>query len=209
MLISILIPTLIERRQTFNLMVEKLHSQITDNNLQKKVEVLSICDDRTLKLSDKRNTLQKLSNGKYFLHLDDDDKLSDDFCKTLVDHIERTIPIEMTCEPDVIAYDQICFVRDDIFVVKPSMNNGFRMERSPSNAGGKKIYPEFFRFPWQWCLWHEKYKKIYRTDVDTNAREDQNWLKKITLEYPKTMSYVRDYVGHEYHFEDPLKSTCQ
>ena len=73
MLISILIPTLIERRQTFNLMVEKLHRQITDNNLQEKVEVLSICDDRTLKLSDKRNTLQKLSNGKYFLHLDDDD----------------------------------------------------------------------------------------------------------------------------------------
>ncbi len=210
MLISILIPTLIERRQTFNLMVEKLHRQISENNLQKKVEILVICDDRTLKLSEKRNMLQSLSNGEYFCHLDDDDNFTDDFCVKLVEHIEDTIPTEFgKAKPDVIGYDQKCFVKDDIFIVKPSMNHNFRLEQSPVNAGGLNEYPEFYRFPWQYHLWSSKYKKIYRTDSDTNAREDQNWLKKIMLEYPRDMSYVRNYIGHEYHFEDPSKTTCQ
>jgi hypothetical protein len=210
MLISILIPTLIARRQTFNLMVEKLHRQIENNNLKKKVEILVICDDRTLKLSEKRNMLQSLANGKYFMHLDDDDNLSDDYCVKLVDHIENKIPTEMDGDPDVIAYDQKAFVNSGVFIVKPSMNHGFRLEEAPANSGGLKEYREFYRFPWQWCLWNtEKYRKIYRTDSDTNAREDQNWLKKILLEYPSHMSYVTNYIGHEYHFEDPSKSTCQ
>jgi len=55
---------------------------------------------------------------------------------------------------------------------------------------------------------HEKYKTIYRTDVDTNAREDQNWLKKLKLEYPKHMSYI-DRVLHVYNFDDPSNTTCQ
>jgi hypothetical protein len=66
-LVSILIPTLIERRQVFNKLIDKLYKQIEEGNYQKKIEILSICDDRSVKLCDKRNTLQKLSRGKYFL----------------------------------------------------------------------------------------------------------------------------------------------
>ena len=38
MLVSILIPTLLERLDTFNPMVRGLYKQIKDNNLEKKVE---------------------------------------------------------------------------------------------------------------------------------------------------------------------------
>lgn len=210
MLISILIPTLLERQDVFNKLVDGLYKQIKDNKLEDKVEVLSITDNRTIPLSVKRNTLQNLATGKYFTHLDDDDELSSDYCKTMVEFIEKDIPIQYKELPDIIGYDQICYVNKDIFVVKPSLNFDFRLQPPPANMPSKKEYPEYMRVPWQWNLWRtDKFSKVYRSDADTNAREDQNWLKRVYLEYPQSMAYVRDYIGHIYHFEDPSKSTCQ
>jgi len=210
MLISILIPTLLERQDVFNKMVAGLYKQIQNNKLEEKVEVISICDNRTLPLSVKRNTLQKLATGKYFTHLDDDDELSSDYCKVMVEFIENNVKVEYKELPDVIGYDQICYVKDDIFIVKPSLNYDFRLQPAPANMPSKKQHPEYMRYPWQFLLWRtDRFAKVYRTDSDTNAREDQNWLKKITLEYPQSMAYKRDYIGHIYHFEDPSKSTCQ
>jgi len=210
MLISILIPTLLERQDVFNKMVSGLYKQIKNNNLEDKVEVISICDNRTVALSVKRNTLQKMATGKYFCHLDDDDELSSDYCKVMVDFIEKDVPIQYKEPPDIMGYDQICYVGEDIFIVKPSLNYDFRLQPAPAHMPSEKKYPEYMRYPWQFLLWRtDRFGKVYRTDSDTNAREDQNWLKKVTLEYPQSMAYKRDYIGHTYHFEDPSKSTTQ
>jgi len=206
-LVSILIPTLLERKGVFNELVDSIYKQIKQGGYEKKIEIVSICDDRSIPLSTKRNMMQKISNGKYFMHLDDDDSLDEYFCETVVKHIED-IPIFQTNEPDVIGFKQLAKVRGGRFIVKPNINRDFRLtpvERSKSNQTG---YQEFERYPWQYNLWHEKYKTIYRTDVDTNAREDQNWLKKLKLEYPKHMSYI-DRVLHVYNFDDPSNTTCQ
>lgn len=204
-LISILIPTLIERREVFSKMIDKLYKQIEAGNYQKKIEILYICDDRSVKLCDKRNMLQKLSRGKYFLHLDDDDELDDEFCKSVIEHIELDLPVyQPNRDPDCIGYNQLARVEGKRFIVIPHIQHNFGLNPAPDKNG----YPAYYRYPWQYCLWHEKYKKIYRTDSDTNAREDQNWLKKITLEYPKNMSYI-DRVLHYYNFDDPSKTTCQ
>jgi len=210
MLISILIPTLLERQDIFNKMVSGLYEQIKKNKLEDKVEIISICDNRTVKLSDKRNTLQKLANGKYFTHLDDDDELSDDYCKVMVEYIENDVKEQNDVEPDIIGYDQICYVGEDIFIVKPSLNYDFRLQEAPYGMPSRKKYKEYMRYPWQFLLWRtDRFGKVYRTDSDTNAREDQNWLKKVTLEYPLSMSYKRDYIGHKYNFQDPNNTTCQ
>lgn len=206
-LISILIPTLIERKSVFNELVDSIHKQIKQGKYEKKVEILSICDDRSIPLSMKRNMMQKMCSGKYFMHLDDDDSLDDTFCQSVVNHIEN-LPIFQKNEPDVIGFNQLAKVNGSRFIVKPNINRDFRLtpvERSKSNQTG---YKEFERYPWQYSLWNKKFKKVYRTDVDTNAGEDVNWLKKITLEYPKHMSYI-DRVLHVYNFDDPSLSTCQ
>lgn len=206
-LVSILIPTLIERKSVFNELVDGIHKQIKAGGYEKKVEIVSICDDRSILLCDKRNMMQKMCSGKYFMHLDDDDELDDTFCESVVKHIED-IPIFQTNEPDVIGFNQLAKVRGDRFIVKPNINRDFNLspiQRSKSNQTG---YQEYERYPWQYSLWNKKYKRIYRTDVDTNAREDQNWLKKITLEYPKSMSYI-DRVLHVYNYDDPSNTTCQ
>ena len=207
-LVSVLIPTLIERREVFNKMIDKLYKQIEAGNYQKKIEILSICDDRSVKLCDKRNMLQNLSNGKYFLHLDDDDELDEYFCESVVNHIEN-LSIYQKNDPDIIGFNQLAKVNGDRFIVRPNINRDFNLtpiKRGESNQTG---YREYERFPWQYCLWNEKYKKIYRTESDGgNAREDINWLKKVLLEYPKHMSYI-DRVLHYYNFDDPSKTTCQ
>jgi hypothetical protein len=200
-LISILVPTLIERRQKFNFMIEKLYRQIETHNLQDKIEIISICDDRSIPLSVKRNRMQDMSSGTYFTHLDDDDNFTDNYCKSVIDHIENNL----TDLVDVITYDQLCFVQNSKFIVKQKIDHPMNLVR----VGNHQNLPVFNRYPWQYCLWNsKKYKKVWRTDSDTNAREDQNWLNRIQLEYPESQSNI-DFIGHEYHYEDPSQTTCQ
>ncbi len=202
MLVSILIPTLIERIDTFTILIKKIQKQIDDHNLNNKVQIISHCDNRTVSLSHKRNSMQKNVKSKYFVHIDDDDDISDDYCVTVCNAIEN-----LTSDVDVITYDQIAYVNTDVFYVKCDLNQSFNLKYigvHPDN--GRKIY---IRYPWQWCLWCSKrFKHVYRTDSDTNAREDQNWLKRVQLDYPKTQ-YNIPKVLHQYNFQNPSMSTCQ
>jgi len=207
MLVSILIPTLVERKGKFLELLHGLERQINKDNLKEKVEIISICDNRTIKLSDKRNMLQKLSNGKYFTHLDDDDELTHNYCKTVVDFIEK-----MNEEVDVITYDQKALVGDTEFIVKSSLDYPMNLipcgnQLDPDGKINKQI-EAYIRYPWQWELGNKKFKKVYRSDSNGNAQEDLNWSKKIQLEYPKTSANI-NFIGHVYHFEDPSLSTCQ
>ncbi|HAW79661.1 MAG TPA: hypothetical protein DCX27_08085 [Balneola sp.] len=209
MLVSILIPSLVERLPVFTPKLEGLYKQIKDNNLEDKVEIIVITDNRTMNLSEKRNTMQKLARGKYFTHLDDDDNFTDDYCKKVVEHIEQLL-VNHTDYPDIIGYDQKCFVEDKVFVLKPSLNHGFVMENCPPNLKHPYDVPVYYRTPWQWMLWRsERFQHVWRSEADTRAREDVNWLKRVHLEYPESMSIIENWIGHEYHFEDPSKSTCQ
>tara|TARA_R110000787_G_scaffold254737_1_gene360032 strand:- start:97 stop:747 length:651 start_codon:yes stop_codon:yes gene_type:complete len=213
-LISILIPTLIERKNEYGLMLHDLYRQVEKHNLKEKVEIISICDNRSISLCEKRNTLQKLCSGKYFMHLDDDDELSCDYCKTIIDHIE-----ELDKEVDVIGYDQLAKVKGERFIVKPHLDANFGLNPCGNQYDNhmnlkKNQIPEFYRYPWQYNLWNERFKTVYRTESDSpspdkpHMYDDLNWLKKIKLEHPKNMSYV-NFIGHTYNFDDPSKTTTQ
>jgi hypothetical protein len=84
------------------------------------------------------------------------------------------------------------------------------MEEAPSGVKHPYDCPVYFRFPWQFHLFNrERFQHVWRSDSDTNAREDQNFLKRILLEYPKSMSVIENWIGHHYNFQDPSKTTCQ
>jgi len=201
-LVSILIPTLLERKETFAELLNKIEKQIKENQLEDLVEVLSICDNRNIKLSEKRNRMQQMAQGQYFFHLDDDDTISEDYLKTVIDEIKK-----LDEEQDVITYDQFCKVNGDEFIVSASFQAGAGLKPVGINDDGIKC---FTRVPWQYHLWNtKKYSKIWRTDADTNAREDQNWLQRVYLEYPKKQHHI-DKILHTYLFgTDGVASTCQ
>ena len=217
-LISILIPTLIERKDEYNTMMKGLYEQIKKHDLKDKVEIISICDDRSISLCEKRNMMQKLSSGKYFVHLDDDDEFSCDYCEKIIDHIQR-IPVFHKDEPDIIGYNQLAKVSGGRFIVKPHLDATLRLtpcgnQIDPDGKIKEGIIPEFYRYPWQYCLFHQRFKTVYRTESDSPSPDkphmfdDLNWLKKVQLEHPKKMSYI-DFIGHTYNFDDPSKTTSQ
>jgi len=213
-LISFLIPTMRERTNKFKSLTDKIFLQIEEHNLQDEVEVLSIYDNRSIKLSTKRNMMQKMARGMYFLHLDDDDRVADDYCITVVTELRKLVKYSYAGTgnqpvPDVITYNQFCEVNGKFMIVKTNP----KKDMSLNFLGMEGDIPVYERSPWQWHLWNKaRFGHIYRTDVDTNAREDQNWLKKAYLEYPNSF-YNIDKILHYYYFDTngtgENATTCQ
>lgn len=198
--LSICIPTLVERLDKVSKLITKIQKQIDDNGLKEYIQIISHLDNRSVPLFEKRNNLQKSCIGKYFIHMDDDDDLSDDYVITMYNTIKN-----LENDVDVITYNQISYVENDIFYVFNDLNCNFNLKYI-GNKDNKKV---FVRFPWQWCAWNTKrFAHIYRSNIDTIVGEDTNWLKRIMLEYPKTQLNIPK-VLHQYNFQDPSLSTCQ
>jgi glycosyltransferase involved in cell wall biosynthesis len=83
--LSILIPTLPIRINSYSNLIMKLNNQIIENNLTEKIQILSFCDTRDVTVGIKRNWLLENSNSKYVCFLDDDDDISDNYVKLLYD----------------------------------------------------------------------------------------------------------------------------
>ena len=159
-MISVLIPTLLERRDKFKSLLDKIEIQIKDNQLEDLVEIISICDNRNLKLSEKRNRMQSLAQGQYFFHLDDDDSISDDYFPVVIDEIKKLQNQDKDL-PDMITYDQFCKVDGKEFVVSADLNSHTFGLVPISNDRVSK----FTRVPWQYHLWRTKKYAKYRFGI--------------------------------------------
>lgn len=197
--LSICIPTLVERLDKVSILIKKIQNQIDCHNLKKHIQIISHLDNRSIPLYKKRNNLQKCCSGKYFIHMDDDDDLSDDYIITMYNTIKN-----LDNEVDVITYNQIAYVENDVFYVFCDLNYDFNLKY----IGIKNNKNVYVRYPWQWCAWNTKrFSHVYRNDDDTILWEDRNWLKRVMLEHPKTQFNISKEL-HQYNFQDPSKSTC-
>ena len=197
--LSICIPTLVERLDKFTNLIKKIQKQIDDNDLKEYIQIISHLDNRSVPLYKKRNDLQNSCTGKYFIHMDDDDDLRDDYIITMYNTIR-----DLENDVDVITYNQISYVDNDIFYVFNDLNCNLNL-RYICDKDNIKV---FIRFPWQWCAWNTKrFAHVYRK-YENIVEDDVNWLRKIMLEYPKTQFNIPK-VLHQYNFQDPSLSTTQ
>tara|TARA_R110000772_G_scaffold145504_1_gene255455 strand:- start:13194 stop:14513 length:1320 start_codon:yes stop_codon:yes gene_type:complete len=91
MKLSILVPSVAERRNTFlpkslNMLYGQLESLPIEQ--QKQVEILYLIDNKTIMLGDKRNQLVDMAKGDYISFVDCDDRISDDYISSLLEGIE-------------------------------------------------------------------------------------------------------------------------
>ena len=96
--LSILIPTVPTREKYLNRLLYNLEKQILENNLEDKIEIIIYKDNFEHSLGNKRNRLLELAKGKYSVIVDDDDQVSNNYCKLINEVIENT-------DDDQIGYD--------------------------------------------------------------------------------------------------------
>ena len=88
--LSLLIPSLHERKPSLDALRQSLDAQIGTRN----VEVLHLADNREMSIGQKRNMLLTQSGGEYVAFVDDDDMVSEDY-------LARIMPL-LRKGPDVV-----------------------------------------------------------------------------------------------------------
>lgn len=73
--LSILIPTIDERRPQFKELMLFLTAQAIDHKIEEQVEIITLCDRGLLSIGAKRNELLKRATGDYVAFIDDDDQV--------------------------------------------------------------------------------------------------------------------------------------
>lgn len=86
MILSILIPTLVERREQFKTLAERL--ALLSYNYPD-VEILSLIDNREKTTGAKRNELIDMAKGKFSAFIDDDDDVPDYYFSSIFAAIEK------------------------------------------------------------------------------------------------------------------------
>ncbi len=88
MLLSILTPTLIERRERFQALRDKIIRQIQESPYKAQVEHLIFEDNREHSIGHKRNDLLERACGQFVVFVDDDDDVNDHYVALICEAIE-------------------------------------------------------------------------------------------------------------------------
>lgn len=86
MKLSILIPSVAERRNTFlPKSLDMLYGQLEKlpKEIQEQVEIIYLIDNKTIMLGDKRNLMIDMAKGEYIVFVDCDDRIEPDYIETL------------------------------------------------------------------------------------------------------------------------------
>ena len=150
MKLSILIPTVHNRRNTFlPRILDQIYSQYDklSPDKQKEVEILVFMDNKTIMLGDKRNLMIEQAQGDYVVFVDDDDRISDKYIDSILTATyENKDAIVFLCEVTVnndtpkICYYSMEYARD--------YNDSGKYYRLPNHiCAVKKSITETVQFP--------------------------------------------------------------
>jgi glycosyltransferase involved in cell wall biosynthesis len=168
MLLSILITSIPQRQHSLQCLLNELDKQIINNE---EVEICCIIDNKTHTIGEKRNALLNLVHGQFFTFIDDDDMISNDYIKQILNVIKHKPDI------DIITFKQGCYQQqqqEPCFVIDADMSYGTN-EPIPMNGPWKPLYK---RLAWHWCV----FNTVNFIDIkfpQLSMYEDQLWLQNI------------------------------
>jgi len=195
---SILICTIEERKESFDRIYKKLQSQIHNNNLSDKIEILFFSDNRQNSIGFKRNTLIQQSTGEYVCFVDDDDDVNDRYVPMIYEKLVQKINGE---KPDCVSLVGIITTNGknpEKFIHSIQYNNKYCQEngiyyRPPNHLNPiKKSIAQQFLFP------------------EKNFGEDMSWTLQIAHSgLLKTEAVIDEpYYFYQYNGKIRLIKTC-
>ena len=132
MLLSILIPTTVDRRESYTKLKNEFLRQIEENGLQDTVEIKSCEDNKEMSIGSKRDLLYKAANGKYSLQWDSDDWIHAEAIKLIVEAAKQN--------PDCITYKELCTIDGEVKF------SNFSKEYDDWNGDGNNVLSDGFHF---------------------------------------------------------------
>ena len=90
-LLSICIPSIVDRSKQLNRLLSELEKQIKENNYQNEIEIIVAVDNRKIPVYEKCNNLLEKSNGYYACGLGDDDMVSSTYIKDIMKIVKLKI----------------------------------------------------------------------------------------------------------------------
>jgi len=92
--LSILIPSIFERSESFNSLVSNLKAQINSCGFDNSVSIISLIDNRgDMSVGQKRNSLIEMAKSEYIVFIDDDDVPSNDYVLELMTAIQSNADV--------------------------------------------------------------------------------------------------------------------
>jgi len=178
--LSILILSIPSRISFLEKLVSNLEKQIGD---RQDVEILSLMDNKSYNVSDKRNAMLELARGSHLTWIDDDDNVADTYIEKIIDTIEKNPKV------DVISFDQQCYLDGIPAKVFAKMGNPHQDAVIDPTTGE---YKDILRPPYHWCVWRSELAKseLFRFGIyvlGSHVGEDIDWLKRL---YPKVKDSI-------------------
>ena len=175
--LSILILSIPERIEKLKNLYERLSEQITGDN----VEILTLMDNKSFHIYEKRNELLDMARGEYICFVDDDDWIDREFVPSVLSVMDD--------KPDVITFKQHCNYNNKPFDVIFSIEHNWDpMDPLTYNYGAQR-YNDIKRPPFHMCPFRSEISKSerFREKYDEMGQscEDADWLLRL---YPKVKS---------------------
>lgn len=176
--LSILIPSIPSRFERSCALYRSILEKVGDRD----IEVLMFTDNKKRTIGEKRDALKNISNGKYFMFVDDDDDLEE------LDSIyEATFQ-----DVDVITFMQLCRNDDgSTYIITFGIGN----EVQHNTEDGR--YLDSLRPPFHVCAWNRKFKDFKFPPV--NYAEDWGWLQQV-LPLAETEIHIPK-ILHRYNYD--------
>lgn len=161
-LLSILIPTVVGREESFWRLVNEFNRQRKELPDEGSVEVLKIIDNKEIPIGLKREKLYQNANGLYSVQWDDDDFVDKHGLLEILKAIEH--------RPDCVTYQEFCMMNG----IYKSSNHSIKYEMWRDNFDGY----DYTRCPF--------YKDVIKTEIARSVpfepiryNEDERWSMEL------------------------------
>lgn len=164
--------------------LDKIYKKLSKDD---RVEIITLLDNKSISIAEKRNKLLSISRGKFVSFLDDDDDVDENFVNEILKVIEETQQKSPNDLVDVIVFDQKCIIDGKTLMVNFNVGN----PHEPAILNEKGEFNPIKRPPYHMHIWKkeiacsERFRSVY---FNGQSSEDIDWLLRL---YPKIRTFAK------------------